>query len=91
LYINGDSELSLRARARLEQICREQLGGQCRLEIIDLAREPARALEDGVLVTPTLVSLEPPGKRLIGDLTRVDALAAALEIPMNGKCNGQSG
>ena len=68
LYVAGKAPQSTRAQANL---C-EALGG-CRpgsyeLEIIDVLKEPRRALDDGVIVTPTLLKLSPTTAQMIGSL-----------------------
>ena len=39
------------------------------LRVVDILREPLRALVEGILVTPTLVRLSPPVRHIVGDLS----------------------
>ncbi len=51
------------------------------LEIVDCIREPQRALQDGVLVTPTLLKLAPaPEETIIGTLSDARRVALALGL-----------
>ena len=62
LYIAGRAPNSVKAIANLEAICREHLKDAYKLEIVDVCEHPRRALDDGVLVTPSLAKLSPlPG------------------------------
>lgn len=70
LYVAGDAPNSLRAVANIEDICTEIAGLRFQLEIVDVLKEPVRALSDGVLITPTLLRLSPePALKIIGDLS----------------------
>jgi circadian clock protein KaiB len=81
LYVAGQSPASLRALANLNAICREHLDDATTIEVIDVLEEPLRSLDDGVLVTPTLVRLAPtPVRRVIGDLSRTVVVLDALGI-----------
>ena len=70
LYVAGTAPNSLRAIANLHALCAEHLPGRSEVEIVDALEEPLRTLDDGVLVTPTLLKLAPgPVRTLIGDLS----------------------
>jgi len=70
LYIAAGAPNSVRALADLEAIRREYLGSCCQVEVIDVFQEPLRALDDGILLTPTLVRLAPlPVVKIVGDLS----------------------
>jgi len=81
LYVAGSSPNSQLARKNLEAVL-ESLGlREVALEIIDVLEEPLRGLEDGVLVTPTLVrSSPPPVRRVIGNLSQHEVLRASLAV-----------
>jgi circadian clock protein KaiB len=81
LYVAGDAPNSARARANLRRLLADVREDAYRLEIIDCLVEPLRALDDGVLVTPTLVRIEPkPQRTVVGSLNAIDRVADALEI-----------
>jgi circadian clock protein KaiB len=48
---------------------------------VDVLREPMRALEDGVLMTPTLMVLSPrPVRRIVGTLSQTDTVLQVLGL-----------
>ena len=52
------------------------------VEVVDVLREPERALQDNIVATPTLVRTSPTPRRvLIGDLGRPADVAALLDLP----------
>ncbi|HSH94369.1 MAG TPA: circadian clock KaiB family protein, partial [Roseimicrobium sp.] len=55
LYVADDSQNSVLAIANLNAICREHLPGHHEIKIIDVFKEPKRALADAVFMTPTLI------------------------------------
>ena len=57
--------------------------------MIDCLIDPMRAIADGVLVTPTLLRVEPmPEKTVVGSLSATARVAEALELP--GRREGHS-
>lgn len=70
LYVAGDAPNSVAARANLRRILEPYGAGAYSVEVVDCLRQPMRALQEGVLVTPTLVRLEPePMRTIIGSLS----------------------
>jgi len=81
LYVAGVSAHSARARENLQSLCREHLPDRHEIEVIDVLRAPHRALQDGILVTPTLIKLSPrPAGRVIGNLSRTEDVLLALGL-----------
>ena len=81
LYVAGEAPNSARARANLRRLLTDVEPSRYQLEVIDCLLEPMRALNDGVLVTPTLMRLAPPPKQVVvGTLSALDRVADALEI-----------
>jgi len=79
LYIAGNAPNSLRAITNLKAICDEHFPMECVLEIVDLLVHPARALADGIIVTPTLLKLFPlPVQKVIGTLSDTNQVCLAL-------------
>ncbi|MDP3716910.1 MAG: circadian clock KaiB family protein [Acidobacteriota bacterium] len=71
LYVTGDGPNSSLAVANLKALCQAHLAKRHQIEIIDLLLHPDRALEDQVMLTPTLVKLSPrPVRRVIGNLSQ---------------------
>ncbi len=82
LYVAGDGPNSTQAIANLRAVCHELLSGRHDIEVVNVLREPQRALEDGVLLTPTLVKLSPaPVRRIVGSLNQREPLLHALGLP----------
>jgi circadian clock protein KaiB len=70
LYVAGNSPNSVHARANLSHVLDEHADTVVHTEVIDVLVDGKAALQDGVLLTPTLVRLSPkPVMRLIGDLS----------------------
>ena len=70
LFVNGNSLTSTEAIEMLQGICKENLNGNCELEIIDVQQDPDKAEEAGILAIPTLVRKWPlPEIRIIGALS----------------------
>jgi circadian clock protein KaiB len=79
LYVAGDGQNSTRAIANLTAMCGAYLAGRHRIEIVDVFGNPDQALADRIVMTPTLMRLEPgPVRRLVGTLQSTAAVAAAL-------------
>lgn len=83
LYIAGRAPNSVKAIANLEAICRQHLKDSYKLEIVDVCELPRRALDDGVLVTPSLTKLSPtPSAIVIGNLSDTSSVLAALGVQL---------
>ena len=79
LYVAGNAPNSVRAISNLKAICDEHFTNGVALEIVDLLLHPARALADGIIVTPTLLKLSPaPVQRVIGTLNDTNQVRLAL-------------
>lgn len=82
LYLAGGAPNSVRAFANLYAICQKHFPESHRIEVIDVLKEPMRALADAVLITPTVVKLSPlPEQQIIGDLTEEEEVLRALGLP----------
>jgi circadian clock protein KaiB len=81
LYIAGAAPNSVKAIANLRAICRRYLKDCYKLEIVDVCEHPRRALDDGVLVTPSLAKVSPaPVSNIIGNLSDTRSVLAALGV-----------
>ncbi len=80
LYILGGTPIATQTLANFHAIANEYLAGQYELEVVDVGEEPLRALNDGILITPTLVRLSQPIRRIMGDLSETELVLAALEL-----------
>lgn len=83
LYIAGDAQNSVVAAANLKAMCRKHLPDRHKIEIVDVFREPKRALEHGILMTPTLVRCTPsPVCRIVGTLSKTRPVLHALGLDL---------
>jgi len=81
LYVAGDALNSAQALANLTALCRAQLPDRHEIEIVDVFREPQRALADGIFMTPTLVKFAPsPARRVVGTLSQTQPVLQALGL-----------
>jgi len=83
LYVAGDAQNSAQAIANLTALCKAYLENRHSIEVVNVFREPKRALADGILMTPTLIKLSPPPapKRIIGTLSQTQPVLLALGLP----------
>ena len=85
LYVAGGSPNSERARQNLRAALAHLPQERVSVELVDVLRDPERALRDGVLVTPTLIRERPaPEQRFIGTLNDRSVLLAGLGISEAG-------
>jgi len=81
LYVADEAENSVRAISNLATICRECLPGRHEISIVDVLKEPKRALADGIFMTPTLIRLAPgPAVRIVGTLSDTQTVLLALGL-----------
>jgi circadian clock protein KaiB len=86
LYIAGEAQNSVQAVANLKALCRAHLPDRHEIEVVDVFREPKRALAEGVLMTPTLVKLAPsPTRRIVGTLSQTEPVLQALGLESAAK------
>jgi hypothetical protein len=84
LYVASATPNSARARsnlmAALDAICDGGGDAGLTLEVIDVFEKPRRAMNDGVIVTPTLIGLGAGGRQtLLGDLSDTVQLRGLLD------------
>jgi circadian clock protein KaiB len=81
LYVAADSENSTRARANLQAICQQYLPGLHEIEVVDVFREPQRALAEDIRMTPTLLKVSPrPARRIVGTLSQTQRVLDTLGL-----------
>lgn len=81
LFVAGDTSNSLQAIANLRALCKSHLPDRHTIEIVDVFRDPSRALADGVFMTPTLIKLGPlPGRRIVGTLSQSQVVLQTLDL-----------
>lgn len=83
IYVAGDATNSAQAIANLRAICREHLPDRHTIEIVDVFRNPDRALTDRVFLTPTLIRVAPlPERRIVGTLRDTEIVLRSLELDL---------
>jgi circadian clock protein KaiB len=81
LFVAGDAANSSLAIANLTAICRTHLQDRHEIEVVDVFREPKRALAECIFMTPTLVKLAPlPVRRIVGTLSQTQPVLQALGL-----------
>jgi len=81
LYVAGNTQRSGLALANLKRICTEHLGGEYRIKVIDLLKNPSLARDDQILALPTLVRRLPsPIRKIIGDLSNTERVLVGLDV-----------
>lgn len=81
LYVAGQTPKSQAAFANLKRLCEEHLKDKCRIEVIDLLKNPRLAAGDQILAIPTLVrKLPEPIRKIIGDLSNTERVLVGLDL-----------
>jgi circadian clock protein KaiB len=81
LYVADDTLNSGQALANLRALCGAYLSGKHQIELVDVFKEPDRALEDRVFMTPTLIRLSPsPVARIVGNLSQTKFVLQVLGL-----------
>ena len=84
LYVAGDTPRSSRAASSLRRLCSIAGIPADALEIVDVVERPDLADAEGILATPTVVSVRGSRtRRVIGDLSDIDRLASALDVDID--------
>jgi circadian clock protein KaiB len=87
LYTAGNLPNSAQAVANLQAMCTKHFPDPPRIELVDLLQNPLRGLNDGIMVTPTLLKIAPEPKQMImGNLSDIPRVLRALS--WNGKTIG---
>lgn len=81
LYVAGDALNSAQALTNLTALCRAHLRERHIIEVIDVFKDPQRALTDGIFMTPTLLKLSPaPVRKIVGTLSQVQPILQVLGL-----------
>lgn len=81
LFVAPGTSNSSQAVANLNALCAAHLAGRHEIEIIDVFREPKRALAEEIRMTPTLVKLAPlPAIRIVGTLAQTQRVMETLGL-----------
>ena len=81
LYVAGDAPNSILALANLNAFCKLRHISSQEIEIINVFKNPKRALADGIVLAPTLVKCFPlPTRKFIGTLSEYRVLDEAFGL-----------
>ena len=81
LFVNGASDMSVRAIGNVRALCEVHLDGRYQLEVVDVHRDAELMAKHQVLAVPTLIREQPlPERRIVGDLSNASRVLAALDI-----------
>jgi circadian clock protein KaiB len=81
LYIVAETQNSAQAIANITAICAKHLADHYEIEIVDVLREPERALAENIFMTPTLIKLKPiPILKIVGTLSQTLPVLQALGL-----------
>jgi hypothetical protein len=78
LYVCGNAPNSVAAVRNLRALQESRLAGPLLVEVIDVAVERGRAVQDRIVITPTLVLADAPHVRVLGNLSDTARVLAAL-------------
>ena len=82
LYVAGDAQNSAQAMVNLTAFCKTYLLNRHAIEVVNVFKEPKRALADGIFMTPTLVKLapSPAPQRIVGTLSQTQPVLQFLGL-----------
>ncbi len=81
LYTAEGTANSSLAFVNLLALCKTHLADRYEIEVIDVFRQPKRALAQSIRMTPTLVKRAPyPTRTIVGTLSQTKRVLAALGI-----------
>ena len=81
LYVADDTMNSAQATANLQALCQTHLPNRHEIEIVDVFKEPQRAILEGIRMTPTLLRLAPlPIRRVVGTLVDTQRVLETLGL-----------
>jgi circadian clock protein KaiB len=81
LFVAGCEKYSRQARENLARLCEEELKGNYSVDVVDVLEDFHAATQHNVMLTPTLIVVEPPPRTtILGDLCDTSRLRAALGL-----------
>jgi len=82
LFVAGDEKNSREARINVRKLCDQHLNAESQVEVVDVLQDYRRALENRVLITPTLLVTHPqPPVRIVGTLDDPSRVLSAIGPP----------
>lgn len=84
LYVADDTMNSAQATANLQALCQTHLPNRHEIEVVDVFKEPQRAILEGIRMTPTLLRLAPlPVRRIVGTLMDTQRVLETLGLDVH--------
>jgi circadian clock protein KaiB len=81
LFVTGTTPRSTRSILNIRNFCDRFLEGHYELEVVDIYQQPTAARDEQIIAAPTLIkSLPLPLRRLVGDFSDQDRVAAGLDL-----------
>jgi len=81
LYVGDETSNSMLAVANLTALCRRYLPDRHEIEIVNVFKEPDRALADRIFMTPMLIRVAPaPVRRIVGTLSQPETVLRTLGL-----------
>jgi KaiB domain. len=81
LFIAGNEPNSVQAIQNIQSILDSRIKDRYKLEIIDILSDFQAAMDNGVLVTPMLIIVEPtPETTIVGTMSDTEKIKAALRL-----------
>ena len=81
LFTAGANPQSLRAVARVQQLCTDYFKPGDTLEVIDVYQQPDMAANEQIIALPMIIRKSPPPvRRVIGDLSDLQRVAQILGL-----------
>ena len=64
-----------------DALCQAHLASRHEIEVVNVFKNPQRAIADGIFLTPTLILLVPsPMRRIVGTLSQTQSVLQALGL-----------
>jgi circadian clock protein KaiB len=81
LFVAGNESNSSQARRNLARLCEEHLKGRYKIDVVDVLKDAAAAHKYKVVVTPTLILINPlPMVTVLGNLNDTKQVLAAFRL-----------
>jgi len=81
LFVAGEAPNSTQALFNLRALCDLRIPNRYTIEVVDVFREPARAMLERVFMTPMLVRTAPgPERRIVGTLSHAGTVVNTLGL-----------
>ena len=80
-FVTGTTPRSTTSIINVRKFCDRFLEGHYELEVVDIYQQPTAARDEQIIAAPTLIkSLPLPLRRLVGDFSDQDRVAAGLDL-----------